>query len=167
MDTKPPLLPLELRLLSLESQVRGMRKSDDNPPTKSERSITRRIQDINDALANVGGQSEALKTLLGGCKLTDSLLESRELTSPDEGYKSLLSLPSLDPGSHPDPSKTDGDPSGAEVDPAADSLPDTTKVTILLEAAREIQSAERDLREIEQLRDRGVEGSGNLERELS
>jgi len=64
---------------------------------------------------------------------------------PDEGYKPLLSL------------HTDDTPSETY------EPPDETKVTILLESRADIISAERDLREVEILKERGLEGSGNLE----
>lgn len=47
----------------------------------------------------------------------------------------------------------------------ADLLPDATKLTMILEAAQDIKSAERDLREIELLKKREVEGAGMLEGE--
>lgn len=63
----------------------------------------------------------------------------------DEGYKHLLSLP------------------GEESPEETYDLPDETKVALLVESRNEIIAAERDLREIELLKERGVEGSGNLE----
>lgn len=53
----------------------------------------------------------------------------------------------------------------AKSDTVYDDLPDAAKVAILVESKGDIISAERDLREIELLKQRGVEGSGNLERE--
>lgn len=47
----------------------------------------------------------------------------------------------------------------------ADILPDSAKMAMLLEATGDIRAAERDLRDIENYRDRGVEGSGMLEGE--
>lgn len=44
-------------------------------------------------------------------------------------------------------------------------LPDSVKLAMVLEAASDIRGAERDLREIEILKSRQVEGSGELERE--
>ena len=65
--------------------------------------------------------------------------------TPDEGYKPLLSL------------HTDDTP------PETYDPPDETKLTILLESRGDIISAERDLREVDILKERGVEGSGDLE----
>lgn len=69
----------------------------------------------------------------------------------DEGYKPFLSLPGEE------------DPTELE----ASGMPDQAKVALLVESRGEIVHAERDLREIELLRERGVEGSGALERESS
>jgi len=63
----------------------------------------------------------------------------------DEGYKHLLSLP------------------GEEIPKETYDLPDEAKVALLVESRNEIIAAERGLREIELLKERGVEGSGNLE----
>jgi hypothetical protein len=45
----------------------------------------------------------------------------------------------------------------------SDLLPDQVKLAMVLEAAGDVRSAERDLREIELLHARGVEGAGTLE----
>jgi hypothetical protein len=58
--------------------------------------------------------------------------------------------------------KAGDDPVDHAVRPS-DLLPDSAKIAILLEAKGDIVAAERDLREIETLKQRGVEGSGNLE----
>lgn len=47
-----------------------------------------------------------------------------------------------------------------------DIVPDAVKVTMLLEAAEDIKRIERDLRDVEVFKTRGVEGSGELESEL-
>lgn len=48
---------------------------------------------------------------------------------------------------------------------STDLIPDQVKVSILLESKFDLISAERDLREIEVLKHRGVDGSGDLESE--
>ena len=63
----------------------------------------------------------------------------------DEGYKPFLALP------------------GEEPEEGHEDVPDETKMVLLLESRDEIIAAERGLREMEILRDRGVEGSGELE----
>lgn len=75
--------------------------------------------------------------------------EMRGLTI-DEGYKHLLALP------------------GEEdlKDLEASGISDQAKIALLVESRGDLISAERDLREIELLKERGVEGSGDLEREL-
>ena len=87
------------------------------------------------------------------------------ILSADEGYQPLLSLPSFDPSTS---TATDDRPeaNGAETSIRsieASIIPDSSKIAILLEAAEEFRSGERDLREIELLKRRGVEGSGELE----
>ena len=75
------------------------------------------------------------------------------LIRADQHYLPLLVLPT--DGSHPQPEDS------ASIE--SDLLSDETKLTILLEAAEDIRLAERDLREIDLLKARGVEGSGSLE----
>lgn len=62
--------------------------------------------------------------------------------TPDEGYRHLLN---------------------PEEEAVIDDTSDETKITILLESRHDIITAERDLREISTLKERGVEGAGNLE----
>jgi hypothetical protein len=45
----------------------------------------------------------------------------------------------------------------------SDLLPDLTKLTMVLEAARDVKDAERALRDIEVLKKQGAEGAGSLE----
>jgi len=90
------------------------------------------------------------------------ILDRFKLTrlSLDQQYLPLLSIPSLEPVA----AQAQDGPSGESQHLfEADLLPDATKVTMLLEAAPDIRAAERDLREIDLLRARGVEGSGILE----
>ena len=61
----------------------------------------------------------------------------------DESYKHLLGL-------------------GGE-ESVEDDVPDLTKVALLVESKGDIISAERDLRQIELLKQRGADGSGELE----
>ena len=72
-----PLVPLTLRVQRLESQVIGAPSSYDVDRTfhsssgfggPGARSVTRRVQGIQDGLERVGGESEALKRLLKGCE---------------------------------------------------------------------------------------------------
>ena len=88
----------------------------------------------------------------------------------DEGYQPLLSLPSFDPSSTVTTTSTSTDdrPDGEHPEISiraieASILPDSSKVAILLEAAEDIRLGERDLRDIELLKHRGVEGSGDLQ----
>lgn len=72
-----------------------------------------------------------------------------ELTA-DEGYKHFLSLP--------------GEEDVKDLE--ASGISDQAKIALLVESKGDIVRAERDLREIELLKERGVEGSGDLERML-
>jgi hypothetical protein len=42
-------------------------------------------------------------------------------------------------------------------------VPDAVKVTMLLEAASDVRVLERQLREVQVLQEKGVEGAGSLE----
>lgn len=44
-----------------------------------------------------------------------------------------------------------------------DVIPDSVKLTMVLEAAADIKGIERDLRQVEVLKGQGVEGAGSLE----
>ena len=73
----PPLLPLDLRLRSLESQILGVPPSISSPaPTIDVKkwSITRRLRDLQDGLERLTGDSEGLKRLLAGCTSYSSRL---------------------------------------------------------------------------------------------
>lgn len=90
-----------------------------------------------------------------------------ELIRLDEAYLPFLSLP--DPSSASGAQGDPSDPSRPATGPIAeyDLVPDKVKVTMLLEAAADIKGVERDLREVELLKGRGVEGAGELESESS
>ncbi|KIR27790.1 hypothetical protein I307_04693 [Cryptococcus deuterogattii 99/473] len=111
------LLPLELRIRILESQLFGVPSSvlsDPNSPSPTSTSartpaITHRIRNVKQCLDQLGESSDGVKRLL-------------------EGY--------------------------------------SVKLAMVLEAASDIRGAERDLREIEVLKSRQVEGSGELEQLL-
>ncbi|RXK40566.1 hypothetical protein M231_02218 [Tremella mesenterica] len=76
----------------------------------------------------------------------------------DDGIKRLLDgydqyLPLLQPGSE-------------TINSDSESLPDHTKLIMVLEASEDIKQAERGLREIDLLISKGVDGSGELEKML-
>ncbi|WVR09637.1 hypothetical protein IAU60_006710 [Kwoniella sp. DSM 27419] len=159
MATVSPLLPLERRLRTIEAQLVGSPSSliaaSDYEKTRREEiragragpSVTRSLRDAEEALAQLAGESDGLKRLI-------------------EGYHQYLPL--LYPTGVP-PSSTHSQDGGesTEQDPRpvtkADLLPDAAKIAMILEAAADIRGAERDLREIELLKQRGVDGSGQLE----
>jgi hypothetical protein len=74
----------------------------------------------------------------------------------DEAYLPPLTLPTFET-----PSEA-GTTGNASVHPS-NLLSDATKLTMVLEAGEDVVYAERALREIDNLRERGVEGSGELE----
>lgn len=62
-------LPFELRIHALESRIFGTALADRSTgATISERSITRRIEDIEEAIERTARGSEALRRLIDGCK---------------------------------------------------------------------------------------------------
>lgn len=167
------MLPLILRLNALEAKVDGAniypetdyRKDGPTKNGESSKTALRRVQGIQETLERIGGNNEAIRRFIDNCKsgMDLTLLFYLELTGSDDTYLPLLSMP--DPSSS---STTDGD----ILDPAKDTaggvsdydlIPDKVKVTMLLEAAADIKGLERDLREVEVLKGRGVEGAGQLE----
>ncbi|KAK1922251.1 hypothetical protein DB88DRAFT_497673 [Papiliotrema laurentii] len=142
MTSVDALIPLTIRLQSLEAQVKGVSESYDadhapttitgrQTPASRAQTVMRRMQNTKEVLDRLAQESDGLKRLLDGY----------------EGYRHLLTL-------------SDGE---AEDDLLNEVVPDAAKVSILVESRGDIIAAERDLREIQLLKDRGVEGSGNLE----
>ncbi|WVF67332.1 hypothetical protein IAT40_002083 [Kwoniella sp. CBS 6097] len=182
-----PILPLDLRLRTLEAQLFGVPSSlvDDCSSSASSsrrigtigtaigtdeierdaqrKGVTHRMREIEDSFDRLAGQSDGLKRLLEGY----------------EQYQSLIALPTNQPSSS---TSTDGpsdkgtvaasieqtqdEKRGTQQDSMiseSDLLSDRVKLSMILEAAGDIRNAERDLREIELLRTKRVEGSGSLE----
>jgi hypothetical protein len=83
----------------------------------------------------------------------------------DETYLPLLSLTTSEPVDT-SPSSLTTQSSTPPFTPA-DILPDPTKLAMILEASQDIIYAEKALREVETLKARDVEGSGELERAFS
>ncbi|KAI9633823.1 uncharacterized protein MKK02DRAFT_38484 [Dioszegia hungarica] len=152
------ILPFTLRLNALEAKVIGASSypssdpRDTAPPKLGESSKTalRRVREIHEALERIGGDNEGLRRFIGNY----------------EAYLPFLSLP--DPSSASGAQGDPSDPSRPATGPIAeyDLVPDKVKVTMLLEAAADIKGVERDLREVELLKGRGVEGAGELEKLL-
>ncbi|WWD19872.1 hypothetical protein CI109_104340 [Kwoniella shandongensis] len=146
-----PLLPLDLRIRTIEAQLFGVPNSISETPSHSTSTVgkpaTRRLRDVQESLERLGSSSEGIKRLIDGYNQ----------------YLPLLTLPTAS-----NPSAQNDDPS---VTPSTQSqsireedlLPDSVKLAMILEAAGDITTAERDLREVEILKGRGVEGSGDLE----
>lgn len=68
------LLPLELRILTLEHQILGasalsLEDNEAGPSQPSHASITRRLSSVQDDIDRLGQKSEAVKRLLTGCGL--------------------------------------------------------------------------------------------------
>lgn len=92
----------------------------------------------------------------------------------DEQYLPLLAIPAAtgpspnssapDPNATPSTEEPNSTPRPTPIHESS-LLPDSVKLAMILEAASDIRGAERDLREIEILKNRQVEGSGELERE--
>jgi hypothetical protein len=69
------LVPLQIRLQSLEAQIKGVPLSYDadpasssSTPVSSTGSIIRRIRNTQETLERISQESEALKRLLSGCE---------------------------------------------------------------------------------------------------
>ncbi|OWZ69529.1 hypothetical protein AYX14_05076 [Cryptococcus neoformans] len=166
------LLPLELRLRTLEAQLFGVPSSllsdpdspsSTSPSTLSTPPVTRRILNVAQGLHQLGESSDGVKRLLEGY----------------EQYLALLAIPTAG-GLSANASSSDPNPTSSSTEPRnptptlasaptpiheSSLLPDSVKLTMILEAASDIRGAERDLREIEILKSRQVEGSGELESE--
>ena len=162
-DPISPLIHLELRLLALEAQILGPRASyaePTKPPVGS--NFAEKVRKVEDELERLSGQNEHLKRLLRECKIVFTSLSLGRLlilSRPDDGYKPFLSDPSID-ASGSSLAIIANDSTGASL------VPDSTKLAIVLEAGDDMKAAERDLREIDLLRSKGVDGSGNLEGQL-
>ncbi|ODN77476.1 hypothetical protein L202_04650 [Cryptococcus amylolentus CBS 6039] len=137
-------LALDLRLRTLEAQLFGTPPSSLAAPKRAPQdgAATRRVREIHERLQRLGERSEGVKRLLDGY----------------EQYLPLLTIP------HPSTS-TMTDQASDESQPIQESdlLPDSVKLAMVLAAAEDIVGAERDLRELEVLKGKGAEGSGQLE----
>lgn len=82
------------------------------------------------------------------------------LTILDDTYLPLLSLPDTTAGT------VNGEGTDVSVSSGIggdyDIIPDKVKVTMLLEAAADIRGLERDLREVEIMKGKDVDGAGDL-----
>ncbi|WRT69998.1 uncharacterized protein IL334_006991 [Kwoniella shivajii] len=141
-----PLLPLDIRVRTLEAQLYGVPSSVlDHIPLEGKGQTPipaiRRLREAEDVFERLGNESEGLKRLL-------------------EGYNQYLPLLTLS-----NTSTTSNAEDHGEENPVTESdlLPDQVKLVMVLEAFQDIKGAERDLREIELLKQRGAEGSGQLE----
>ncbi|WVW86405.1 hypothetical protein I302_108451 [Kwoniella bestiolae CBS 10118] len=147
-----PVLPLDIRLRTLESQLFGVPPSildqqqyskgngEGSTSNSTTKSATRQIQEAEEVFERLCSESEGIKRLL-------------------EGYDQYLPL--LNP---PSSSTLTGENDGSEQRVSeSDLLPENIKLTMVLESYRDIKGAERDLREIDLLRERDVQGSGSLE----
>ncbi|KAL0247002.1 hypothetical protein I308_104034 [Cryptococcus tetragattii IND107] len=163
------LLPLELRIRILETQLFGVPSSllsdpDSPSPTstsaRTSPAITHRIRNVEQCLHQLGESSDGVKWLLEGY----------------EQYLPLLTIPTAS-GPLPNPSfatqtstLSSSEQANQTLTPTpiheSSLLPDSVKLAMVLEAASDIRGAERDLREIEILKSRQVEGSGELEQLL-
>jgi hypothetical protein len=152
-------LPFELRVHALESRIFGL----DHPGQASagpstSRNIQRRIEDIEEALERASQSSDALKRLIEGCESFDRPSDPRSSTAADPAIDQQY-LPLLTLADHQPRNEDDAPQEGIT---ESDLLPDSTKLTMVMEAAGDIKHAERLLRDIELLKTQEVEGSGQL-----
>ncbi|WVQ94928.1 hypothetical protein IAU59_002014 [Kwoniella sp. CBS 9459] len=183
MATTSLILPLNLRLRTLEAQLFGVPSSlvdsadyrsstkkaartsyhdgDDDDQDGHQRAVIRRMRDIEDTFDRLAGQSDGLKRLLEGYKQYQPLLalpttQPSTSSTTDQGEK-----PAASDHTANDEGETTTRSEG--VISESDLLSDRVKLSMVLEAAADIRNAERDLREIELLSKKGVQGSGSLE----
>lgn len=162
------LLPLELRLRTLEAQLFGVPPSllsdpdslsSTSPSALSTPAVTRRILSVAQGLHQLGESSDGVKRLLEGYEQYLPLLAIPTATGPSPNS----SAP--DPNATPSTEEPNSTPRPTPIHESS-LLPDSVKLAMILEAASDIRGAERDLREIEILKNRQVEGSGELEQLL-
>lgn len=148
MTTNDPNLSLSLRLRTLEAQVFGVPSTlSAEPPfqhVEGSKPLVRRTREVQENLDRAAADSDALKRLLNGYAQ----------------YLPLLSIPTTTV-EHGDGT---ADENGGAT--AAELLPDAVKLAMVLEAGWDIKAAERDLREVDTLRNRGADGAGHLEKML-
>ncbi|WVQ66722.1 uncharacterized protein L199_004911 [Kwoniella botswanensis] len=151
-----PLLPLDIRLRTLEAQLFGVPPSIVDQPSfiqgkakgESSKSAIRQIQEAEEIFERLSSESEGIKRLLDGY----------------DQYLPLLNPPSTTITTLTNDQEQDSTESNKkERITESDLLPDAIKLTMVLEAYSDIKGAERDLREIDSLKNKDVQGSGNLE----
>jgi len=158
-----PLIPLEIRVRTLEAQILGASSSYNGSiqhATKN-RPITRRVTEISENLERAVASDQALKSFISGCMFFSVLIDrdrDTDVDRSDQAYLPLLELPLH-------PSQNETDPSSEPVITKSDFMPDSVRATMVLESAQDIINLERDLREVEVLKAQGVEGAGQLEGE--
>ncbi|WVO17117.1 hypothetical protein L204_104807 [Cryptococcus depauperatus] len=136
------LLPLDIRLRKLEAQVYGMAEKTE---ARTEKSATQRLREIEEGLERLGESSDGVKRLVN-C------------------YHQYLPFLSIPIPTSSIMSTEDADESQVK---ESDILPDSVKLAMILEAAIDIKNADKYLREVDVLRNKGVEGSGQLEEILA
>ncbi|WWC95140.1 hypothetical protein V866_001994 [Kwoniella sp. B9012] len=153
-NSDSPLLPLNIRLRTLEAQLFGVPPSIVDQPSyvqgkakgESSKSAIRQIQEAEEIFERLSSESEGIKRLLDGY----------------DQYLPLLNPPSITTLTN-DQEQDSTESNKKERITESDLLPDAIKLTMVLEAYSDIRGAERDLREIDLLKNKDVQGSGNLE----
>ncbi|KAK6909142.1 hypothetical protein I204_01565 [Kwoniella mangroviensis CBS 8886] len=155
-NSDSPLLPLDIRLRTLEAQLFGVPPSIVDRPSfsqgkakgESSKSAIRQTQEAEEIFERLSSESEGIRRLLDGY----------------DQYLPLLNPPSTSTTTLRNDQEQDSTESNRkERITESDLLPDAIKLTMVLEAYNDIKGAERDLREIDLLKNKDVQGSGNLE----
>ncbi|WWD03915.1 hypothetical protein V865_001973 [Kwoniella europaea PYCC6329] len=153
-NSDSPLLPLDIRLRTLEAQLFGVPPSIVDQPSftrgkakgESSKSAIRQIQEAEEIFERLSSESEGIKRLLDGY----------------DQYLPLLNPPTTTTLTN-DQEQDSIESNKNERITESNLLPDAIKLTMVLEAYGDIRGAERDLREIDLLKNKDVQGSGNLE----
>ncbi|WWC72240.1 uncharacterized protein I206_106202 [Kwoniella pini CBS 10737] len=155
--TESPLIPLDIRLRTIEAQVYGLPSSfSENSSKRSEtsnKSVIRQIRESQETFDRLSNESEGIKRLIQGY----------------DHYLPLLNLSTVLPGTtstftdnHDIKENDNKDKPITE----SDLLNDQVKLNMILESATDLKQSERILREIDLLKQKNVEGSGQLEKLL-
>ncbi|WWC91931.1 uncharacterized protein L201_006883 [Kwoniella dendrophila CBS 6074] len=158
-SSQSPLLPLDIRLRTLESQIYGVPNFllDANNDQlikrgESSKSIIRQVRESAEIFDRLSSESEGIKRLIEGYDQYFPLINSTN---------SIINDNQQQPASQSSSNKNDKNERMTIRE--SDLLPDKVKLTMILESFHDLRNSERDLREIDLLKKKQVQGSGNLE----
>lgn len=153
-----PVLSLELRLRWLEALLLGVRQDardrkgkDKVPELKHGETLIHLAGDVQRRLDNVIQSNDSLQRFMSKCKVADtSFITFLTRSSLDDLHAHLLTAAFALSGVLPGPAPTYENMSPEELE------------ALLVEMEPEIRAADRDMREIEMLEQKGVTAAGKL-----